>query len=523
MTSLDTPAAVGVPPPQEQPPAVTITSTPTFDARRAMATMVVRWVVILAATGIAFHSTLAAVAREMATGNLMVYQPIAICGAIMVSMGVLARDHAQLPIHDRQSDGIVGVILLALAWVVQYKLVARFSDVYLTLHLDLLALWMFLLGSCVLLFGTRPTLRHRGSWLILLATFPFPIRLLTLLLGGTAASASTVIIGIAVASAALAAGRNASRVAIGTVTAGGAGAMALVVMRMLAPDTSPALVIAGPAFVAGLTSGVALYIDDVRRFGVTNNLVRMPARRVVASGSWRVVLTLLVATAAIAVVTVPSGNIRPPRPVIAGLQTTGPPVVPDLWDQTALTRYDFAGRLYGKGGSMTRQRLVARFSDPAWDLEGRRRVIVADTITTRRPILLSVYPVYMVYDLSGVRMSAAVPVPLGDGVTGQLGTLVDDKRYLTYTRLTWRWSDGPVAQSIQLLAVDDHRDGAPFPTPRLTPFSTAGDFLAILLRGDAIVRDERPEFKDREMLTAAARSMVRQQVATAASRQAADR
>ncbi|MEH3155753.1 MAG: hypothetical protein PGN29_10530 [Gordonia paraffinivorans] len=519
MTSLHTPAVVGSPPP-DSPPPDTITSTPMFDARRALVTMVVRWAVIVAATGIAFHSTLSAVAREMATGNLMVYQPIAILGAVMVSMGVLARDHAQLPIHDRQSDGIVGVILLALAWVVQYKLVARFSDVYLTLHLDLLALWMFLLGCCVLLFGTRPTLRHRGSWLILLATFPFPTRLLTLLLGGTAASASTVIIAIAVASAALAAGPNMSRVIIGTATAGGAGATTLVLVRFLAPDTSPALVIVGPAFVAGLTAGIALYVDDVRRFGVTNNLVRMPARRVVAPGSWRVVATVVVATAAIAVVTVPSGNIRPPRPVIPGLETTGPPVVPDRWDQTGLTRYDFAGRLYGAGGSMTRQRFVARLSDPAWDVDGRRRVIVADTITTRRPILLSVYPVYMVYDLSGVRLSSSVPVPLGDGLTGQLGTLVDDKRYLTYTRLTWRWSDGPMAQSVQLLAVDDHRDSAPFPTPELTPVSTAGDFLAILLRGDAIVRDERPVFKDREMLTSAARSIVEQQVATAARRSA---
>ncbi len=301
----------------------------------------------------------------------------------MVAMGVLARDHAQLPIHDRQSDGIVGTILLALAWVVQYKLVARFPDVYLTLHLDLLALWMFLLGSCVLLFGTRPTLRHRGSWLILLLTFPFPIRLLTLLLGGTAASASTVIIGIAVASAALAAGPNMSRVAIGTATAGVAGATTLTLMHLVAPATSPALVIVGPAFVAGLSAGIALYIDDVIRFGVTNNLVRMPARPVVARGSWRVVATVAVATAAIAVVMVPSGDIRPSATGHRSLETTGAPVVPDLWDQTDLIRYDFAGRLYGKGGSMTRQRLTARSADPAWDSEGRRRVIVVDTITTR--------------------------------------------------------------------------------------------------------------------------------------------
>ena len=518
MTDLHIPVAVAAPPPPVDPPEIESAPAPTFDGRRAMVTMVARWALIVAATGIAFHSTLAAVAREMATGNLMVYQPIAILGAIMVAMGVLARDHAQLPIHDRQSDGIVGLILLALAWVVQYKLVARFSDVYLTLHLDLLALWMFLLGSCVLLFGTRPTLRHRGSWFILLATFPFPIRLLTLLLGGTAVSASTVVIAIAVASAALAAGPNLSRVVVGAATASIAGGTALVLLIVLAPGAPPPFVIAGPAFAAGLTSGIALYIDDVRRFGVTNNLVRMPTRPVVAPGSWRVIATVVVATAAIAVVTVPSGNIRPPRPVIPGLETTGPPEVPDLWDQTDLIRYDFAGRLYGKGGTLTRQRLVARFADPAWDSQGRRRVIVADTITTRRPILLSVYPVYMVYDLSGVRMSANVPVSLGNGVTGHLGTLVDDKRYLTYTRLTWRWSDGAVAQSIQLLAVDDHRDGAPFPTPRLTPFSTAGDFLAILLRGDTIVRDERPEFKDREMLIAAAASMVDQQVASAARR-----
>lgn len=521
MTDLHLPVAVDPPPPSD--PAETDSAPPpTFDGRRAMATMVVRWALIVGVTGIAFHSTLAAVAREMATGNLMVYQPIAILGAIMVAMGVLARDHAQLPIHDRQSDGIVGTILLALAWVVQYKLVARFSDVYLTLHLDLLALWMFLLGTCVLLFGTRPTLRHRGSWLILLATFPFPVRLLILLLGGTAVSASVVVIGIAVASAALAAGPNVSRVLIGAITAILAGGTALGLIVVLAPGVPTPLVIAGPAVAAGLTSGVALYIDDVRRFGVTNNLVRMPTRPVVAPGSWRVVATVVVAAAAIAVVTVPSGNIRPPRPVVAGLETSGAPVVPDLWDQTDLTRYDFAGRLYGKGGSLTRQRLVARSVDPSWDTEGRRRIIVADTITTRRPLLLSVYPVYMIYDLSGVRLSANVPVSLGNGVTGLLGTLVDDKRYLTYTRLTWRWSDGPVAQSIQLLAVDDHRDGAPFPTPRLTPFSTAGDFLAILLRGDTIVRDERPEFKDREMLTTAARSMVEQQVATAA-RRVADR
>lgn len=482
--------------------------------------MVVRWAIILAATGVAFHSTLLALVREMATGNLMVYQPIAVLGAIMVALGVLARDHAQLPIHDRQSDGIVAVILLALAWVVQYKLVPRFSDVYLTLHLDLLALWMFLFGSCVLLFGTRPTLRHRGSWMILLAIFPFPIRVFTLLLGGTAVSASVVVIGVAVASAALAAGPNLSRVLIGTITASLAGATTLVLLAQLFATAPPPLVVAGPAFAAGLASGIALYLDDVRRFGVTNNLIRLPTRPVVASGSWRIVATIALATASTALVTVPSGDIRAPRPIVAGL-ATGSPAVPDLWDQTDLIRYDFAGRLYGKKGTMTRQRFVARFADPAYDAEGRRRVIVADTITTQRPILLSVYPVYMVYDLSGVRLSSNVPVALGNGVTGQLGTLVDDKRYLTYTRLTWRWSDGPMAQSIQLLAVDDHRDGAPFPSPELTPISTAGDILAILLRGNTIARDERPVFKDRDMLTTAARSMVDQQVSAAAQRSAA--
>ncbi|GAA2064389.1 hypothetical protein GCM10009722_27190 [Williamsia deligens] len=477
--------------------------------------MLVRWSVIIVATGLAFHSTLVALVREMATGNLMVYQPIVILGAVMVAMGVLARDHAQLPIHDRQSDGIVGVILLALAWVVQYKLVPRFSDVYLTLHLDLLALWMFVFASCVLMFGTRPTLRHRGSWLILLATFPFPIRLLTLLLGGTAVSASVVVILTAVSSAALAAGPNLSRVVLGAVTAGVVGATTLVLLELLAANPSPPLVISLPAFAAGVAAGVVLYGDDIRRFGVTNNLVRMPTRPVVAPGSWRIVATIAVATAALALVTVPSGDIRPPRPVVPGLPTNGPTAVPALWDQTELTRYDFAGRLYGKKGTMTRQRLTARVADPAWDNEGRRRVIVVDTITTRRPILLSVYPVYMVYDLSGVRLSTMVPVPLGHGVRGELGTLVDDKRYLTYTRLTWRWSDGHTAQSIQLLAVDDHRDGAPFPTPELTPVSTATDVLAILLRGNTIVQDERPVYKDRDMLVAAAQSMVDTQVGAA--------
>ena len=93
--------------------------------------------------------------------------------------------------------------------------------------------------------------------------------------------------------------------------------------------------------------------------------------------------------------------------------------------------------------------------------------------------MLDLYPVVTTYPMGTLSSTPDAVVDLGHGVAGQLYRAEDPRQGLRYTLLTFSWRlpvdmallggyTGPPAQLTQritLLAVDDHRAGAPFPEP----------------------------------------------------------
>ena len=58
------------------------------------------------------------------------------------------------------------------------------AGVFLLLRLDLVAMWLFVTSSAVLLFGLRPVIRFAWVWGMLLMVFPLPYYLAVLTFGG---------------------------------------------------------------------------------------------------------------------------------------------------------------------------------------------------------------------------------------------------------------------------------------------------------------------------------------------------
>ena len=57
-------------------------------------------------------------------------------------------------------------------------------------------------------------------------------------------------------------------------------------------------------------------------------------------------------------------------------------------------------RLYGGGGDLIRQRMIADVAKPQWDRLGRPRTVMVDSITSHRPFSFNVYPARVLYDVT---------------------------------------------------------------------------------------------------------------------------
>ncbi|WP_157226434.1 hypothetical protein [Gordonia soli] len=450
----------------------------------------------------------------MGTGNLMVYLPLVFVLAGVAALGIALRVGRELPIHDRQADAIVGGLLLIIAVVTQGLLNPRYSNVYLLLHLDLLSLWVFILAGSVLMFGLRPTGRYWQAWVILLTMFPFPPRLLILIFGGSTVAAGLVVLVVAVVAAATATARSSRRALTGALLAALVGLTVLAILHVGFPGAPRAVYIWLPSVAAPVIAGLIMYHDSSRTGLVTRRMFDRLDRPLATSTARRPAIVLLLVGAAVHFIQVPTFAVQP-AVEIPHLQIGRPLTVPPQWREVSVREYDWARRVYGTDGLMYRQELVALDGNPAWDRANRPRKIVADTISTNRPILFSVYPVNVVYNLVGDRFSDDVPIDLDHGVQGRLSTLVDDSALLTYTRMTWWWGDGARAQGIQLLSVDDHQAGAVFPQPELTTVANVNSVLSVLFRGNAIAQDRDPNFKDRDLIVTAANQIIDAQVEAA--------
>ena len=472
----------------------------------------VRWVFILAMTTVAFWSTLSSLVTELRAGTLITYVPAALVLTAMAGYGTSLRFHTELPIYDRQTDVIVGVVLMILSISIDGLMTQRFFNNYLITHVDLLAMWQFVLASAVMLFGLRPVARYRWSWILgLIAMYPIPYRSVVLALGGDRIIAGAVMVIFAAAAAAVACARTRHHAVIAALVASAVGAVVLLGIAVFAVDAPLIVYQSVPALVGGLSAGAIMYVDHRRGldswapYNREFHSLRVTSPR-------RSAVFIAVCAAAMFFLQPPPISFQP-NVYVPGINTQPPLIVPPTWVQTASANYTWTSRLYGRRSHLMRQELRQVQGNPEWDKFSRPRKVMADSIYTRYPLSLDVYRIIFVYDLVGDRFSEWVPVELPHGITGLMQTVVDDTNFLTYNTLVWRWNDGTSTQQVTLMSVDDHEPDAVFPTPQMTTARNLTSMLTVVFRGTSVVEDLQPNFKDQDLLVSCANDLINAQIA----------
>ena len=126
------------------------------------------------------------------------------------------------------------------------------------------------------------------------------------------------------------------------------------------------------------------------------------------------------------------------------------------------------------------------------------------------------YPYIFRYDLVGDRFAPTEEIDLPHGVQSWIWNVVDDRRYLTYTVLSWWWTNGTRTQQVILWSVDNHEADAFFPPPQMTVAANLNTMFTVLLRGNAVIRASAAKQNDRALLTDLATGLVQSQAARAA-------
>ena len=224
-----------------------------------LSTLTLRWVFLAAVTLIAFHRSIRSVVDSTVAGSLIGYVWLVPVAAIVAAVGISHRDRTELPIHDRQTDIIVGILGLVFGVLLQSILLQRYALYFHLLRIDLVALWFFLVASSVVLFGLRPVLRFGWAWLILLLAFPLGYHLAVIFLGGNRSSAGIASLLIAATATAVSVGRTPSRAMVGAVASMVTGTAALVVMTILTPQAPILAFQLIPAMLAMTLAGLGLY------------------------------------------------------------------------------------------------------------------------------------------------------------------------------------------------------------------------------------------------------------------------
>ncbi|MCK8613253.1 hypothetical protein [Gordonia sp. C13] len=473
--------------------------------------MTLRWLFLIGCTVLAFWNTILAVVDEMQAQTLIVYVPVLIILCVIAAVGVSWKRVDEPPIYDRQTDVIVGIVVLILALALKSLVNPRYARSYLTTHMDLLALWLFVLGAAVLVFGLRPVARYRWVWLLFLLVFPIPMRALLLAMGGTSPIAGFILVLVAMAATAIAVGSGRQRKAVAALIAGAIGLGTLGLLYLV--NTPRNLLIPVPALVAALAA-TSLMLYDHRRQGGQDWAPPAPAEltppKVAAVG--RPLLVVLVAAIALAFVPTPAVGSTWQSNLYPQLKVGELLVVPAGWREESAEVHRWGSKLYGPGASLIRQIMVQGTGSRAYDKFGRPRRVAVDSVDSRRPLALEVYPDLFRYDLSDERVSEPVRVALPMGVDGKIWNVVDDKRYLTYTVVSWWWTNGNRTEQVMLWAVDNHEADAYFPEPRVTILANIDALMTVLLRGDAVLLDSNPQYKDRALLVDLAGDLIRTQL-----------
>jgi hypothetical protein len=476
--------------------------------RRTAVQLTLRWALIAALAVLAFHESLLNLLETTAAGGIGGYVWTVPPAAAVAALGVDLRRHSEPAIHDRQTDIIFGCMGLGLCLMVQAVLVPRYGVYFYLLRLDLLALWLFLLSSCIILFGIRPVIRFRWVWLVLASVFALPYQVIVITLGGGKFAAGLATLPIGMIATAVAVGRTRRHALIGAGAAFGAGLVVLVLIRISASSAPLFVYQQVPTLFAVVSVSGAAYLYLWR-----SQPKRPQIREVEAlstSRIWAGIPIVAAAAVALALIGLPgqlsSTDISrsAPYPLIPGRALVAPPG----WSISAPPEFTDVQRYYGDGAVLVRQHMTADIGDLRFDKHGLPRTLVVDSYVSDQPLAFAAYPGRVLYESTGVRMSAPRRVDLGNGVRGQIFSVVDDRLLITWDVLVFTWGDDDVAQTVAVFAVDNHEADAPFPEPTKTLASTMRSMFTVLFRGNTVTIQRRPDFKDAELLTEFGQALV---------------
>ncbi len=477
-----------------------------------------RWVLIASCTIMAFYPSLVSLLQTTHAGGIGGYVWTVPTAAFLAAVGVARRHRNELPIHDRQTDIIVGLLGLILALLVKGVLLARFDLYFHLLHLDLVALWLFVLSSSIVLFGLRPVTRFASIWGLLTMMFPLPYYLMVIVLGGGNFAAGAATLVIAGTATGIAVGRTTERGLIGAAAAYGVGLTVLVIMDVFFPDSPLIAFQQIPAYTAIVSVGLVMYLRARR--GVPKRILDRQVEPLAAKQVWSAIPLVIAVAIVLALVGLPTSAfstvVVQPAP---GELTFGQPLVaPQGWQTTARTNYRQVSRFYGADAVLVRQAMTADVGDPRFDKFSRPRTVMVDNIVSQRPFSFDVYPGRMIYGLTDSRFSVTRTVDLGYGLKGQLLSVVDDNLLITWNSLRFAWGNDQKAQRVSIFAVDNHDPNAPFPTPTGTLPSTLRTMFTLLFRGNAVLDEKTPSYKDADLLTEFGRKLVAAQFGASAGR-----
>ncbi|ODQ93538.1 hypothetical protein [Mycolicibacterium holsaticum] len=470
--------------------------------------LVMRWGLIVTCAVVAFHETVGSVIRITRNEGIGGYVWVVPAAAVLVAIGVTRRHRSELPIHDRQTDIIVGTMGLVLAVLVQAVLVPRFATYFYLLRLDLVAMWLFVLSSSIVLFGLRPVIRFAWVWGLMFMVFSLPYYLSVVFLGGGkfAAGASTLI--IAAIGTGIGVGRTFRRGFIGSAASWGVGFATLITIGLFFNSAPVWVYQQVPALTAISVVGLTMYFQARR--GAPKRILDRKVEPLAAGQVWNGVPLVIAMTIVLTFVPLPADATASRLSATApGRPVPGQPLVaPPDWISTGYENFGWVHRFYGGGSVLTRQRMTASVGDPRFDKYARPRTLVVDNIVTERPFTFEIYPMRVLYDLAEARISPAKRVELGFGVKGNMFSVVDDKLLITWNALTFGWGDTKLGQRVTIYAVDNHEPDAQFPRPSDSMVSTLRTLITMLFRGNAVLAEDAPRFKDGDLLTEFGRALV---------------
>jgi hypothetical protein len=256
-----------------------------------------------------------------------------------------------------------------------------------------------------------------------------------------------------------------------------------------------------PPVTAVIIVGIAMFLGSRR--GMPKRVLDRQVEPLAVRQIGSVVPLVLAVAIPLAFVHLPTGvNMAPiTRTAPAQLSPGQPLVAPPGWSTVQRQNYRDMKRLYGEKAVLVRQWMTSLNADPRFDKLARPRTVVVDSLISERPFSFGVYPDRVLYGLTSARISEPREVDLGSGITARMISVVDDDLLVTWNSVQFAWGDQEIAQRVTILAVDNHDPGAPFPEPSADITSSVRTLITLLFRGNAVLDQRTPSFKDAELLT----------------------